>query len=371
MAQEEMINAELAAFAAKIAAVSMPEDLFGALGCEKAERIIALTRLYRRLARVAHADRYASAEDKAVAHGAFTRLSALHVLALERIKAGTYGSRTVATLRTKRGTYRLTDAKIAGDIAVLYKGSADGDADVLVKIPASVTVNDMMAAEASATKALAKSPEWTDGYYPKLLESFKVHYSDGDRIVNVFRRKAGYVPLTAVREAYPGGVDGRHFVWMCNRLLNALAFAHAIDLVHGAVLPSHVLVEPETHGMLLVGWGQSAKIGERVKTVSPSYRSWYPPEVLAGRSVSPATDIYMAAFCMAYVLGGSDGEVPSYAPTRFRAFLRACMIASPNRRPADAGALYSSFVEVAQREYGPRAFVKFTLDNHVTERAGA
>ena len=51
-----------------------------------------------------------------------------------------------------------------------------------------------------------------------------------------------------------GGVDPRDAAWMWRRLLVALGFAHRAGVLHGAVLPEHVLIHPGEHGLVLVDW---------------------------------------------------------------------------------------------------------------------
>src|SRR5436305_891410 len=79
---------------------------------------------------------------------------------------------------------------------------------------------------------------------------------------------------------------------------------YALGTLHGAVLPCHVMVHAANHGLRLVGWGQSVEAGERIVTVSPRYRDWYPPEVRNNQPASPASDLFLAARCLVYLAGG-------------------------------------------------------------------
>lgn len=126
----------------------------------------------------------------------------------------------------------------------------------------------------------------------------------------------------AVHAAFPRGVDPHAGVWMWRRLLETLAFVHASGFVHGAVLPQHLLIERNEHGLRLVGFGCAAREGEPLAAVVSRYERLYPERMLANALLSPEHDIEMSARCIAYVLGGSDGSVPERLPERVPGPLR-------------------------------------------------
>ncbi|WP_433478204.1 hypothetical protein ACQPZP_14905 [Spirillospora sp. CA-142024] len=148
---------------------------------------------------------------------------------------------------------------------------------------------------------------------------------------------------------------------MWRRLLVALGFAHRAGVLHGAVLPDHVLIHPEKHGLVLVDWCYSvpgcyahADPSGRVPAMVGRYADRYPPEVPGRRPASPATDIFMATRCMTDLMGDK-------APKAMRSFARGCTLPAQNRRPADAWRLLAEFDELLERLYGPRRFRPFHL----------
>ncbi|MEO5874258.1 MAG: molecular chaperone DnaJ, partial [Streptosporangiaceae bacterium] len=240
----------------RLDAAPTPEDLFGPDPREA-------TRAYHRLARLLHPD--AGTDGRA-----FTRLGTLW---------RAYGTET--TIRTRRHTYTVGRRETRGDLADLFPVSPGA----LLKLPRDKADNDLLAREAVALRQLPK-----DGdvrylpYVPKLIETFRVQ----DRQANVITRLDGFVTLTQVRDARPGGVDPRDAAWMWRRLLVALGFAHRAGVLHGAVLPEHVLIHPGQHGLTLLDWcysvpGCYAHIdgSGRVPALVARRSSWYPPEVPA------------------------------------------------------------------------------------------
>jgi hypothetical protein len=308
---------------------STSEDLFGTDGS---------ARRYRELARALHPDVATGAD----ATAAFIRLARL------------WQDRRGTVIRTKLGEYRLTDRRYEGDVADLYD-VGDG---AFLKLPRSPVNNDLMEREASALRTLAEfgDPRFLP-YVPRLVESFRHRDPDSgaDRWINVIGTVPGLRSLAEVGAAYPGGVDARDVAWMWRRLLVALGFAHRAGLVHGAVLPTHVLIEPDEHGVVLVDWCYSVPPGERITALVPDFADRYPVEVHKRRLPGPGTDIFMATRCMTDLMGPK-------APGPLRSFAAGCALSTLDARPDDAWRLLDELDGVLARLYGPRRFRPFRLD---------
>ena len=290
-------------------------------------------RRFRRLAGVLHPDRVPVA-DRDRATEAFVRLIAL------------WRGTTV-------GEYRLGPRVYAGDLADLY----DVGADRLLKLPRDPANNDLMAREADALRTLenAADPRYLP-YVPRLVDSFR-HHEDGTgarRLVNVLAAVPGLHSLAEVRRARPDGLDARDAAWMWRRILVALGVAHRAGVVHGAVVPEHVLIEPAGHGVVLVDWCYSAHEGELVPALVPAYADWYPAEVTARESPGPGTDIAMASRCMTWLMRVD-------APEPLRRFASGCCLPGLRQRPDDAWRLLVELDELLESLFGPRTFRPFTL----------
>jgi serine/threonine protein kinase len=355
------VNPELERFTTQLRSCLRPEDLFGQLGTAP---LAEGKKLFKRFARICHEDRYIRPDDKHVAHEAFTRVSALWTEAQARIAKGIYGlsaPTTNAKIRTKRSAYSVHGVVAGGDFSNVYRATNESDGlEVLIKIAVTGRNNDMLEREARALPVLQKAllsafpKEPRPILFPSLIETFV--FNNGRR-ANVLSWQPGFRPLTDLLKAFPSGADPRHFVWIWNRLLTLLGIAHGQRIVHGAVLPSHILIHPETHELLLSGWTFSTPIGQAVPALSADYQTWYPaPEIAAKRVAGSGTDIFMAARSMQKLLGSRND-----IPPRFKTFLAACTIPGTARRPSDALALFDDFQEVAKATYGPRRFVKLEL----------
>jgi Lipopolysaccharide kinase (Kdo/WaaP) family len=290
-------------------------------------------RAYRRLARLVHPDRVGPAGT-----AAFARLSQL------------WHDR--GRIRSRNGVYSTAVLLFKGDLANLYR-VPEGH----LKLARDPACNDLLAREATALRRLADhgDPRYLP-YVPRLVDSFRHKDGGVTRRANVIATSADRLhSLAEVARRRPGGLDPRDAAWMWRRLLVALGLAHRAGLIHGSVLPEHVLVEPDDHGVVLVDWCYSAAApGERIAAIVPRYRDHYPTEVLDRGTPGPYTDLAMAARLMADLMGAR-------APKPLRRFADGCQLASPRQRPDDAWKLLGELDERLHRLYGPRRFRPFTI----------
>jgi serine/threonine protein kinase len=306
---------------------------------------------YRRLARLTHPD------NSPAPASAFEKLAGLWTQHRER----------------RNGSAVLV---AEGDVANLYKFG-----DGLLKLPRDPADNDLIDREIAALTQLRSRGDARFLAYIPQLDGTERQRDPGTSAVRhacILGRLNGFVSLADVRRAYPDGLDPRDAAWMWRRLLVALGFAHRAGVVHGAVLPPHVMIHPADHGLVLIDWCYSACApGQAIPAIVERYRDWYPAEVVEGRAPGPATDIYLATRCMVYLMtgraaaggaaagtsGGGRGARgrATTAPARLTAFAGGCMLPQPSRRPQDAWRLLRELDALLERLYGPRTFRPFTM----------
>lgn len=304
----------------RIEAARHPSDLFGS----------DPSRTYRRLARLTHPD---TRPGDARAARAFAKLATLW----QQHQGNQDPARLVAR----------------GDLANLYE-TRQG----LLKLPRNPADNDLMEREAAALEQLrARGDQRYLPYVPRLLEvqRHRDPRSGARRHANALERLRGFHSLAEVHRAFPDGVDPRDAAWMWRRLLVAIGFAHRVGLVHGAVLPDHVMIHPAEHGLTLLDWCYSVSDHtDHVPAIVERYRHWYPPEVVERRAPGPHTDIYLATQCMTQLMGAR-------APKPLSSFAHGCALPNPKRRPQDAWLLLGELDELLERLYGARRFRPFAI----------
>jgi len=351
--------------------ITSPEALFGELPQPALE---ALKRQYRRLATQTHPDHHPYA--KYEAEEAFKLLQRWHQVALRKIEQGTYGKKALITIASPMQQYAGYEQPLKGDLCDLFPAWSEGGEKVLLKINRHVRNNDLLQAEVQSLKRLeralgskSKSRSRSKAnplraHFPTLVEHFKISdEANSQRQTNVLQVEADYVTLEQVIEAYPTGLHPADMAWMFNRVLAALGVSHEQGIIHGAVVPAHIMIRPPDHNGMLIDWCYSVKVGQTIKAVSPSNKAYYPPEVFAKLPATAATDIYMAASCMVRLLGGdvASGTLPHSVPKPIKALLRVCLIPSPHRRVNDAWELFEDFGKILRRLYGPPTFRPFKM----------
>lgn len=328
-----------------------PIDLFGEL--PEGEELTALRRIFRRLARRVHPDQNPDSGDTVFAH-----LGNLYERALEQVEDGTYGEDLVTRIEHGGRTYRLRNGPVFfGTVSRFFEGDMDGE-PVLAKVGRRTpTARKLLEHEARVLEQVTHA-EWP-AYFPALIESFTIGRQRDRRVVSVFKQTDTLYPLTAVRERYPDGVHPKDLVWMLRRLLFVLGLVHEAGYVHGAVLPQHILIEPEKHGVVLLDWKHATAIGDRLESIPRGERFSYPPEVIDDRGpVGPGTDLWLAAGSM-FFAAGDDWQ--QHLPEPLRSFLRACRLRPRRTRPQSAHALLARLDELIGRLWGPRKFHPFTM----------
>lgn len=352
-------NATLHDLLTALRAAAAPAAVFGRL-----DTPATLKQRYRRLAQRVHPDRHPDAADAATE--AFRLLQQWLARAEQALAHGGDGSGPLVDLRSPQRRYVGYAPPLAGDLCDLYPAQADDGTAVWLKIGRTAADDDLLQAEMRALRRIDRHFHTVDGptvalraHFPTLVDTLRVRDSaGGGRTVNVLADAAGTVTLAAVRRAYPAGLDAADMAWMFSRVLAALAIAHGLGIVHGAVTPAHVLVRPADHNGMLIDWCYSVPTGRPLRAVSASYGAFCPPEAFTGAPATPATDLYMAATCMGWLLGADSAEspLPPTVPRPVQRFLRACRIPSPWRRPGDAWELFDAWRELLHTVYGPPRF---------------
>ena len=240
-----------------------------------------------------------------------------------------------------------------GDLANLYLTGDD-----VRKVTRRPEDNDLMDREAVALAGLAAgTPAGFGAYFPVLLRTERRPdpRTGAERRANVLAGLPGFVTLGQVRRAYPAGLDPRDAAWMWRRLLSGLGAAHRAGLVHGAVLPEHVLIHPGQHGLVLVDWCYSGPPG------AAAARAGRPlPELVPARSSGrPARRAGHRHLARHPVPDRPDRRAPACA--RSPPSPAAAPLASPRRRPQDAWALLAELDDLLARLYGPRRFRPFAM----------
>jgi hypothetical protein len=270
-------------------------------------------------------------------------------------------------------TYHVLDRIAIGSICSIYRCRfTDGGKQVegLFKIARDSRTNALVANEADILRRLyAFDP--ANRYTPFLpaIEA-SVALADGSggppRQGNVLRMHEKIespdelYTLNQVKAAFPDGLDGRHVAWIWRRVLNIIGFAHSNGIVHGQVLPMHILIEPKTHKLLLVDWCCASIDHHPLPIIAGGYTNWYKRDRAATNPPAPALDVAFGARSMIELLGGDPLQLlfPSTVEPALQRHFERALGGGMN---ADAWKLLADFDKLMQALWGPRKFQVLTL----------
>jgi len=222
-----------------------------------------------------------------------------------------------------------------------------GEVPAFLKMPRSLLDNDLVRQEANLLTHLWQGEEEETQflrYIPRLMASFTAQ----SRHYNIVSEAQGYISLADVMQAYPDGLDYRDVAWMLKRVLSGIGYAHELGVIHGALVPSHILVHPTGHGAKLIDWSYGVRVRDRmsIRAYVAAYREIYPPEVFEKRYPSPATDLYMIGQCFHVMLNDE-------APKEVCDFLEQFIQEKSTDRPQDhAWNLHDDFDRILHRLVG-------------------
>jgi serine/threonine protein kinase len=153
-----------------------------------------------------------------------------------------------------------------------------------------------------------------------------------------------------------GKLDAETCSWIVERILNALLYLHHHGVVHGDLKPQNVVVQQETHSVVLLDFGLSV-----VKPTSSTKAKGYtpifaPPEQIAMKPLLPQSDFYSLGMLMLYLLSGGDMkvverlEVPQQTPVVIQQFIKSLVARDILARPD--GDLFEKFRAIRLEAFG-------------------
>lgn len=361
----------------KISDAKHPEDIFGSLdGFEDPMKAVLST--YRRFSKLTHPDLN---QGNSSAHEAFIKLTRFWEDAKTKIQSGTYGEippEPKVTIRTNLREYEIFETINQTDFCNIHSAKyKEGglDVPVIFKIAKSPVDNEFVENETKALRKLAEADGFDKfhPYFPSLADSFI--FEDNHRIrksINVFAKKPDeFFSFAEVKSAYPNGIDPKDMAWIFRRVLVGLGFAHKNNVIHGAVLPENLFIQPEKHGLIINEWSYSVTEPKgHLLAISGDFENWYPQEVLKKEPVTPGLDIYLASKNMVNLLNGdpSTGNLPPEINPKIRAFFRGCLLPFSYQRPQDAWNLLEEFDQLIEGLWGPKKFHLFSMPKHAERR---
>lgn len=324
---------------------------------------------YRRLLKAVHPD-LADVAYRDVASTMTDKLLQYYNDACQSLTAGTFGQHIWQTTFTSSIATHAVMAENSqfSDMTVGLRAQTTLDVRIVetfVKLARVPRDNELLNTEAAALCDLRRDsgPEHTM-FYPELIDSFAV--ADGRKRVqaNAMTWQIGFLNLEEVRMLYPDGIHPLDMGWIWRRVLWALGGAHGCGWIHGAVLPRHIMIHPDLHGVLLVDWCYATSKTSSTTSYRPitaivgGMRDWYPPEVLAKKAPLPKVDLVMAARTMQYVMGIDPykGIWPACVPLPMRQYFARILSSKDDLSAYELLSEFDGLLERLGNPYYPRTY---------------
>ncbi len=248
------------------------------------------------------------------------------------------------------GNYRLIKEIAEGGFGRTYLGEHN-----TLKTPVCVKHTSFISAQDELLLQEEAKSIWDLRHYgiPNIRDIVKLH--DGSLALVM-----SYIPgptLAQLVEKH-SALDAEHVAWISERVLNILRYLHFHGVVHGDVKPQNIIVQPESHSVVLVDYGLSS-IRPKSNSGSKGYTPYFAaPEQIQGKTLLPESDLFSLGMTMIFALGGDLEHklVPSTTPDNLCKFLKKLIVKDVLNRPAwDKNDLITELQEARERDFGRRA----------------
>jgi serine/threonine protein kinase len=170
-----------------------------------------------------------------------------------------------------------------------------------------------------------------------------------------------YVPGPTLEQTvkHVGAIEPEHVGWMFERLLAGLNYLHANGVIHGDLKPQNIILQPESHGAVMIDFGLSM-IKPTRKDSNIGYTAHFsPPEQLSSerKPLIPESDLYALGMTMIYALTGKMAKRTDPALNKHPEFQKFLMdLTHPDilKRPNWSADLLRSFGEIRVKCFGSR-----------------
>lgn len=282
----------------------------------------------------------------------------------ERLWEGDISNIFDATLCDNNPTIVVEPKKVRSRYERIMSRAAVGDPrSVIVKVAKQPYYNDLLERDVAVLGQLHPERGIKDRSFPKYYPtSYGGALVDGNQ-GHILERIENCVTLADILRAYPDGIDYRDVAWMLKRILVGLWFAHKREVIHGAVLPPHILLTLHDHGGRLIDWSYSTEPRVKVPAMVTEYEDYYPPEVPNSEPAREGTDLYMIVKCAQALLGADlkTKDFPDSVPGPIRELFGLCLNDSVHMRPIDASEVHDTFDRLLKDAVGKPTFRPFSM----------
>ena len=187
---------------------------------------------------------------------------------------------------------------------------------------------------------------------------------------SIFRWAGGFRhTFDDVHRAFPGGIPPQASIWIWRRILETLSFVHGSGFIHGAVLPPHLLIQDNEHGVRIVGYAHAGQKDEKLRPISSGFESFYPESTQGTLTLTTQLDLLMSARCITTLLGGDPltASLPGSLPPQLATIIQRIALSNPRQTPKqDAWSIREELGTIAKEVFGPPQFIPIVMPSEIT-----
>lgn len=325
--------------------ISRPEELFAG-DADKAKQ------QYRELAKEWHPDKN---KGDAKASEVFAHVNVLYDAAVERLAKGLWEAEGLLKLKTKSGSALSITylRKLSFELGQMYVG--DDHVTYLVDDAHKQLFENAEHAVRKFKFASDRMQTEISRYLPGGVGTFQL--SDG-RLGMRIPKTPDLLLLRDVLTHFNDVIEPKHVAWIQNTIHNLSCYLSWAGLVHHHISPDTYFISPEYHsGALLGGWWFAVKKGEAVSQLPKRTLDYLPWNVRTQKKAHPHTDLELIRATGRECLGDITGIrlAKNGTPAPMNTWLQS----TGDVNAVDA---YTQWGEVLKASFGPRKFVKLSLN---------
>lgn len=171
-------------------------------------------------------------------------------------------------------------------------------------------------------------------------------------VVCTVARPAGFVGLLDLLRHLGGAMEPVHVAWLGSGLYNLCAWFQWMGLAHAGLALETVFVNPETHGVaVLGGWEFATRLGDRPAALPGSTLAAIPRLEAQGEVVDAGTDLVLVREVLRAALGD-----PFRLKPKVQGLPDSVASAIAGLPKASAPAEYGAWIAALEEGWGPRRF---------------
>ncbi len=368
---------------------SNPSNVFG-------DDVSETKNVKRKLFRYAHPDTRAGADDDPVAEAVFKELNRLWKAAQVQIDAGTYGTNYHGTMPVDNTTpagdivqfhlhgqlWSVGEMLFSDEIATTYRMTSDQGSTGFLRVVEDPANNDLLEHEAIVLQKINSSVGFAEMHDPDLYTGMDLVFptlvgsimQNGTHMSNLYTIKdvaPQVYPLAQVAATYDQKIPLKHIGWMWNRIVSAITWLHDRGIIHAALTPDNLIIDPVTHSVHIVNLSHASIAQDRVRSMAAEWTAIYPEEILTKALPQNESDTYMAAMSLIWAFCGlsldqmaqiaalspkSDGSERfaqiTELPAPMARYMRWCTISASTSRPFRYEQMYDGWMSMIREELG-------------------